>query len=225
MDSQGKRRGPPEQVPPEGTLARELHDLRVRMGEARGARIPRREMAALISQHQAAADPYHCSVPMITYWETDQQRITELIAERYGRVFRLVPLLEWEPVAKGARVPRPGQAVPVSDRTGLAPTAHAQEGSWGRALSELREANGVLRVEMARRLGLGQSAVTRWEGGARPVPTGMVERYAEEFGVRPRIRWVPSVGADQTAATGAVTSNGGGRRRGQRRRPRQPGRR
>jgi hypothetical protein len=192
METRGKRRGVPiEHVPPEGTLARELHDLRTRMGRERGAEIPRMQMAALISAHRTKDDPFECPVPCITYWESGQRPVTELVARRYGRAFGLVPVLEWEPVRKGARVPHPGQPVPVSDLTGSAPTAMAPPGSWGRGLNDLREANLVLRSEMARRLGVTARDITRREGG-HVVKAVWVERYAAEFGVRPRLRWVPA---------------------------------
>jgi hypothetical protein len=180
-----------EIIPAEGTIARELHDLRVRMGEARGAKIPRRQMAALISAHKTEDDPFDCPDPYITYWETGRRPITELVAQRYGRCFGLVPRLEWEPVRSGAKVPRPGQPVPVSDYTGIAPSVLASPGSWGQALNDLREANEVLRAEMARRVKIVSSVITRREGGGL-VKAAWVERYAAEFGVRPRLRWVPA---------------------------------
>jgi hypothetical protein len=147
-------------------------------------------MAALITAHPTEDDPFTCPDPYITYWEGGARPITELVARRYGRVFGLVPVLEWEPMRKGAKVPRPGQPVPVSHLTGLGPSTVAPPGSWGRALNDLREANQILRGEMARRLGEGPNIITRREGGA-VVKAEWPERYAAEFGVRLRLRWVP----------------------------------
>jgi hypothetical protein len=192
METREKPRGVPiEIIPAEGTMARELHDFRTRMGEERGRAIPRRVMAALISEHKTEDDPYDCPVPYTTYWESGRRPITELVARRYGRAFGLVPLLEWVPVLKGAKVPQPGQPVPVSAQTGMAPSALAPPGSWGRALNDLREANQVIRGEMARRLDVEPSEITKREGG-HLVKAAWVERYAADFGVRLRLRWVPA---------------------------------
>jgi hypothetical protein len=177
-------------IPPEGTIARELHDFRTRMGEERGKPIPRREMAALISACKTADDPFECSSPYVTYWEGNRRQISEIVVHRYGRVFGRTPMLDWEAVKPGAKLPRPGQAVPVSHVVPIAPSVVAPPGSWGRALNDLRDANGVLRAEMARRLGVGANIITRLEGG-HVVRSPSVERYAAEFGVWPRLRWVP----------------------------------
>lgn len=61
-------------------------------------------------------------------------------------------------------------------------TSTPQRGTWAALVATLREAAGMSKVELARRLNVDRATVMRWENGStRPEQADVVARFAELF--------------------------------------------
>jgi len=168
----------PTRVAPPGTMGYELDQLRRRLDLRRGA------VAKLLGLHP----------PATTYYEGGDRRPTEEIVRAYGSLGGLFPLIGWTQVTPGAKIPHANQPIPVADSGGLPREKIGPPGSWARALNDLREANELLRADMATYLKLTPSRITQLEGGDDDSHDesrlGYLEQYGERFGVRWTLTWI-----------------------------------
>jgi transcriptional regulator with XRE-family HTH domain len=63
-------------------------------------------------------------------------------------------------------------------------TSPAQRDTWATLVQTAREAAGIAKVELARRLSVDRATILRWETGAtRPEQSDVVQRFADLFAI------------------------------------------